>query len=146
MLRGWYTVAYQPENQPKWDDIRREIEDRSDPTKQADALHRLVLLSYSEQIPNHLYMPVIQYMGTTTDHRSTKLLFMFLENLETRNAQGKLRDEFILIIDAIRKRLLSDNEYIRVAAMRFLQKVNDPDVIVQLIPSLCSYFSWSSRS
>jgi hypothetical protein len=51
MIRGWFTVAYQPAKQPKWDEIRKTLMDRSDPAGQANALEQLVLLSDTENIP-----------------------------------------------------------------------------------------------
>lgn len=133
MIRGWFTIAYQPDQQPKWDAIREKLMDRSRPSNQADALKQLVLLSYSETIPPHLLMPIIQYTATTNDHRVIKLLLIFLENCDTRDSTGKMRPEFLLIIDAIRKLLLHPNEYIRGAALRFLYKVNDIEVLQQLL-------------
>jgi coatomer subunit beta len=133
MLPGWFTVAYQPERQAKWDEIRKSLMDRSDPSTQASALEQLVLLSYTESIPPHLLMPVIQYTATTHDHRVIKLLLMFLENCETRDAMGQLRPEFILIGDALRNFLLHPNEYVRGAVLRFLYKVNDPELLRQVL-------------
>lgn len=133
MIRGWFTIAYQPEKQPKWDEIRKQLMDRSYPVNQAKALEQLVLLSYSETIPPHLLMPVVQYTATTSDHRVIKLLLIFLENIDTRDSMGKMRPEFILITDAIRKLLLHPNEYIRGAALRYLYKTNDKEILSQLM-------------
>jgi len=136
MLRGWFTLYYQPEKQPKWDSIRTELMNRSNPAGQAAALEQLVLLGYSESIPPHLLMPVIQYTATTTDHRVIKLLLLFLETIETRDSRNEIRPEYILITDAIRKLLLSPNEYVRCSALRFLYKMNDVDILQQLLPPI----------
>ena len=136
MLKGWFSVHYQPEKQPKWDALRNDLMDRKDPAKQANALEQIVLLSFSEAIPPHLLMPIIQYTATTIDHRVIKLLFLFLENVEIRDARGEIRPEFILITDAIRNFLLSHNEYVRIAAMRFLYKLNDRDLCQQLLSAI----------
>ncbi|KAK8891666.1 hypothetical protein M9Y10_028886 [Tritrichomonas musculus] len=141
MIRGWFTIAYQPEKQPKWDEIRKRLMDRSNPMNQASALEQLVLLSYSETIPPHLLMPVVQYTATTSDHRVIKLLLIFLENCDTRDSMGKMRPEFILITDAIRKLLLHPNEYIRGAALRFLYKVNDTEILSQLMSPILTNLS-----
>lgn len=132
MIRGWFTVAYQPNNQPKWEELRSQIMTRNDPSIQAKALEQLLLLSYSESIPPHLLMPIVQYTATSKDHRVIKLLLLFLESIETRTTNGDLRPEFVLIIDAIRNMLISPNEYVRVASLRFLQKVQDKEIISQL--------------
>ena len=133
MIRGWFTVAYQPEKQPKWDEIRTAIMDRENTKGQADALQQLVLLSYTENIPPHLLMPVVQYTATTHDHRVIKLLLMFLENCDTRDAMGELRPEFILITDALRNFLLHPNEYVRGAVLRFLYKISDRQMLAELL-------------
>jgi coatomer subunit beta len=129
MLRGWFTLAYQPERQAKWDEIRKFLMERSNPSVQVGALEQLVLLSYTETIPPHLLMPVIQYTATTHNHRVIKLLLMFLENCDTRDAMGQMRPEFILIGDALRNFLLHPNEYVRGAVLRFLYKVNDLELL-----------------
>ena len=136
MLKGWFSVHYQPEKQPKWDALRKDLMQRNDPDKQADALEQIVLLSFSEAIPPHLLMPIIQYTATTMDHRVIKLLLLFLENVEIRDARGEMRPEFILITDAIRKLLTSPNEYVRGAAIRFLYKMNDSDICQQLLSDI----------
>lgn len=133
MIRGWFTVAYQPEKQPKWDEIRKALMDRENTEGQAKALEQLVLLSYSETIPPHLLMPVVQYTATTHNHRVIKLLLMFLENCDTRDAMGQMRPEFILITDALRNFLLHPNEYIRGAVLRFLYKMTDREILSQLL-------------
>ena len=133
MIRGWFTIAYQPDKQPKWDEIRSMLMNRSNPSLQADALEQLVLYSYSETIPSHLLMPVVQYTATSNDHRVIKLLLLFLENLDTRDSLGKMRPEFILITDAIRKLLLHPNEYVRGSALRFLYKISDKEILYQLL-------------
>lgn len=133
MIRGWFTVAYQPEKQPKWDEIRKALMDRENTKGQAEALEQLVLLSYTENIPPHLLMPVVQYTATTHDHRVIKLLLMFLENCDTRDAMGELRPEFILITDALRNFLLHPNEYVRGAVLRFLYKIDDRQILTELM-------------
>lgn len=138
MLKGWFSVNYQPDKQPKWDDLRKQLTNRNEPAKQAEALEQIVLLSFTESVPPHLLMPIIQYTATTMDHRVIKLLFLFLENIEIRDARGEMRPEFILINDAIRKFLLSPNEYVRGAAIRFLYKINDHDILQQLLSAVIS--------
>lgn len=138
MIRGWFTVAYQPEKQPKWDQIAKDLKTLQNPKIQANALKELVLLSYTENIPPHLLMPVIQYTATSHNHQVIKYLLMFLENIDTRDSNQKLKPEFILIIDAIRNLLLHPNEYIRGAALRFLYKVNDREILSQLLTPILS--------
>ncbi|KAH0793843.1 coatomer subunit beta-1-like [Histomonas meleagridis] len=133
MIRGWFTLAYQPDKQPKWNEISKDLKSLQSPEIQARALEQLVLLSYSETIPQHLLMPVVQYTATSHNHRVIKLLLMFLENVDTRDSSGKMRPEFILIIDAIRNLLLHPNEYVRGAAIRFLYKINDIEILSQLL-------------
>jgi coatomer subunit beta len=142
-LKGWFSVHYQPEKQPKWDALRNDLIQRNNPEKQAEALQQIVLLSFSEAIPPHLLMPIIQHTATTMDHRVIKLLLLFLENVEIRDARGEIRAEFILITDAIRKLLTSPNEYVRGAAIRFLYKLNDSDICQQLLSDIIKNLSHS---
>ena len=146
MLRGWFTVSYQPDKQPKWETIRNDLMNRSNPQAQADALEQLVLLSHSETIPPHLLMPVIQYTGTTHNHRVIKLLLLFLENIDTRDNKNEIRAEYVLITDAIRNLLLSPNEYVRCAALRFLYKMNDVDILQQLLSPILQNLEHNNES
>jgi coatomer subunit beta len=65
-----------------------------------------------------------------------------LENIDTRDSFNQIRSEFILITDAIRNLILHPNQYIRVAAMRFLFKLSDLDILQQLISPLIQNLSY----
>ncbi|KAK4705492.1 coatomer subunit beta, partial [Phenoliferia sp. Uapishka_3] len=48
---------------------------------------------------------------------------------------GKLKQEMILVCNAIRNDLQHPNEYIRGATLRFLQKIREPELLEPLIPT-----------
>lgn len=51
---------------------------------------------------------------------------------------GKLKQEMILVCNAIRNDLQHPNEYIRGATLRFLQKIREPELLEPLIPTVRS--------
>jgi coatomer subunit beta len=52
-----------------------------------------------------------------------KLLFLFWEVIEKTQANGKIREEFILVCNSLRKDLIHPNEYVRGRTLRLLTKL-----------------------
>ncbi|CAO3622895.1 unnamed protein product [Cunninghamella blakesleeana] len=61
-----------------------------------------------------------------------------LGNCPKTKPNGKLKEEFILVCNALRNDLQHPNEYIRGATLRFLCKIKEADVLEPLVPSVRS--------
>lgn len=80
-------------------------------------------------------MPIIQFVLPSKNKHIKKLLHFYWEICPKLDENGKLKQEMILVCNAIRNDLQHPNEYIRGATLRFLQKVREPELLEPLIPS-----------
>lgn len=81
-------------------------------------------------------MPIIQYVLPSKNKQLKKLLHFYWEVCPKYDESGKLKQEMILVVNAIRNDLQHPNEYIRGATLRFLQKLSkDAELLEPLIPT-----------
>ncbi|KAG9054126.1 coatomer subunit beta [Serendipita sp. 407] len=80
-------------------------------------------------------MPIIQFVLPSKNKQLKKLLHFYWEVCRKKDDQGKLKQEMILVCNAIRNDLQHPNEYIRGATLRFLQKIKEPELLEPLVPT-----------
>ena len=68
-------------------------------------------------------MPVLTNLQRLNDHDIKKILFLYWEVIEKTNIDGTLKEELILACNALRKDLLSPNEYVRGRTLRLVSKI-----------------------
>ena len=117
-------------------EIKAELESGDGPAK-ADAMRRAIsLLLNGEPLP-HLFITVVRYVQSCDDHAVQKLLLLYLETVDKRDAAtGKVLPEMILICQNLRNNLQSPNEYIRGVTLRFLCRLAEPELLEPLVPSI----------
>ncbi|CAD6254491.1 unnamed protein product [Miscanthus lutarioriparius] len=117
-------------------EIKAELESGDGPTK-ANAMRRAIsLLLNGESLP-HLFITVVRYVQSCDDHAVQKLLLLYLETVDKRDAAtGKALPEMILICQNLRNSLQSPNEYIRGVTLRFLCRLTEPELLEPLVPSV----------
>lgn len=120
---------------PKWDEIEGGLTISAKTEVQISSLRKLIQYSVSgEKIPEAALMGVITNLSASKNHDVKKLLYLFYEICETRDRKGNLKPEFRLICDGIRKDLTHPNEYIRAAALRFMSRFHEKELINTLVP------------
>ena len=93
----------------------------------ADGLMRILgSMVNDENYPQDLMMSAIHNLTIVDDINVKKLLFLFWEIIEKQNPNGKIKDEFILVCNSLRKDLESPNEYVRGRVLRLLTKLPHP--------------------
>ncbi|KAH8924967.1 ARM repeat-containing protein, partial [Atractiella rhizophila] len=82
-------------------------------------------------------MPVIQYVLPSKSKQLKKLVHFYWEVCPKYEdgKEGTLRQEMILVCNAIRNDLQHPNEYIRGATLRFLQKIREVELLEPLVPT-----------
>eukprot|EP00397_Hematodinium_sp_SG-2012_P002217 GEMP01002223.1.p1 GENE.GEMP01002223.1~~GEMP01002223.1.p1 ORF type:complete len:987 (+),score=213.77 GEMP01002223.1:112-3072(+) len=95
--------------------------------KKVEGLEQLILhMLNGEPYPNML-MQVIRFCITSNidyNHRVKKLLFIYLEVVEKTNPEtGELKEEMILVCNALRNDLMHANEFVRGSTLRLLCKM-----------------------
>merc|ERR1719473_2146229 len=70
-----------------------------------------------------LLMVIIRFVVTVNHHRIKKLLMIYWELVEKTQENGELKEEMILVCNALRNDLMHPNEYVRGATLRLLCKM-----------------------
>ncbi|KAI5474319.1 coatomer protein complex, subunit beta [Pseudohyphozyma bogoriensis] len=115
-------------------DLRAALEKGSDDLK-LETLRRIIISTLNGQPQPTLLMPIIQFVLPSKSKHIKKLLHFYWEICPKLDENGKLKQEMILVCNAIRNDLQHPNEYIRGATLRFVQKLREPELLEPLIPT-----------
>lgn len=96
------------------------------------ALKILVKMIANDDNYPRLIMQVLQYLQMQQDHEIKKILFLYWEIVEKTKIDGTVKDEMILACNALRKDLLSPNEYIRGRTLRLISTISIKSVLENL--------------
>ncbi|KAK1403711.1 Coatomer subunit beta [Heracleum sosnowskyi] len=107
-----------------------EVEAKIDGMKKA-----IMLLLNGENLPQ-LFITIVRYVLPCEDHTVQKLLLLYLEIIDKKDAKGQVLPEMILICQNLRNNLQHPNEYIRGVTLRFHCRMNEMEIIEPLIPSV----------
>ncbi|KAJ7273107.1 coatomer protein [Mycena rebaudengoi] len=120
---------------PGAQELRQALEKGSDDVK-IDTLRKIIISTINGNAQPTLMMPIIQYVLPSRNKQLKKLLHFYWEVCPKYDENGKLKQEMILVVNAIRNDLQHPNEYIRGATLRFLQKIaKDAELLEPLIPT-----------
>ncbi|KIM19845.1 hypothetical protein M408DRAFT_334243 [Serendipita vermifera MAFF 305830] len=130
-----YTVVQDDGSEvPSSQEMRSALEKGSDELK-IETLRKIIITTLNGNDQPNVLMPIIQFILPSKNKQLKKLLHFYWEVCRKKDEQGKLRQEMILVCNAIRNDLQHPNEYIRGATLRFLQKIKEPELLEPLIPS-----------
>ncbi|EJD48341.1 coatomer beta subunit [Auricularia subglabra TFB-10046 SS5] len=130
-----FTVVFDDSGEmPSTQELRQSLEKGSDDAK-IDTLRRIVVATLNGNPQPTLLMPIIQYILPSKNKALKKLLHFYWEVCPKYDDNGKLKQEMILVVNAIRNDLQHPNEYIRGATLRFLQKIHDSELLEPLVPT-----------
>ncbi|KIY64902.1 coatomer protein [Cylindrobasidium torrendii FP15055 ss-10] len=131
-----YTVVFESGGEyPITQELRTALEKGSDEVK-LDTLRRIVISTMNGNSQPALMMPIIQFVMPSRNKQLKKMLHFYWEVCPKYDEQGKLKQEMILVVNAIRNDLQHPNEYIRGATLRFLTKIaKDAELLEPLIPT-----------
>lgn len=115
-------VYYEKGVPPTSEELSKKLENKKDSVK-AEALQELILLMINGESYPKLLMTVIRFVVTSNDHQVKKLLMIYWEIVEKCKENGDLKEEMILVCNALRQDLMHPNEYIRGATLRLLCKM-----------------------
>ncbi|PWN44690.1 putative SEC26 [Ceraceosorus guamensis] len=114
----------------------RAILQKADDDLKLDVLRRIIVATLNGSPQPSLLMPIIQYVLPSRSKPLKKMLHFYWEVCPKYDDQGKLKQEMILVCNAIRNDLQHPNEYIRGSTLRFLQKIREPELLEPLIPTI----------
>nr|ODN92299.1 coatomer beta subunit [Cryptococcus depauperatus CBS 7855] len=122
-------------DQPSLVDLRNALQKGSDEVK-LETMRRIIISTLNGQNYSTLLMPIIQYVMPSRNKQLKKILHFYWEVCPKLDDNGKLKQEMILVVNAIRNDLQHPNEYIRGATLRYLQKVRESELLEPLIPTI----------
>ncbi|PKC13486.1 putative SEC26-coatomer complex beta chain of secretory pathway vesicles [Rhizophagus irregularis] len=131
-----YTIIHQDDSsdQPSLQELKTALEKGSEEAKIETMKKILVTMLNGEPLPQIL-MHVIRFVMPSKSKALKKLLHFYWEICPKTNPDGKLKQEMILVCNALRNDLQHPNEYIRGATLRFLCKLREPELLEPLLPS-----------
>ncbi|KAL0064237.1 coatomer subunit beta [Marasmius tenuissimus] len=131
-----YTVVFDSTvDYPSAQELRQSLEKGTDEAK-IDTLRKIIVSTINGNPQPTLIMPIIQFVMPSRNKQLKKLLHFYWEVCPKYDENGKLKQEMILVVNAIRNDLQHPNEYIRGATLRFLQKIaKDAELLEPLIPT-----------
>ena len=100
------------------------------------ALKTLIKMISNDDNYPRLLMPVLTNLQLIQDHDIKKLLFLYWEVVEKVNLDGTVKDEITLACNALRKDLLSSNEYIRGRTLRLVSKIAIKSILENLVQAV----------
>ncbi|CAN1124130.1 Coatomer subunit beta-1 [Linum perenne] len=114
----------------------KEALEGNDVAAKIDGMKKAIsLLLNGENLPQ-LFITILRYVLPSEDHTIQKLLLLYLEIIDKKDASGKLLPEMILICQNLMNNLQHPNEYIRGVTLRFLCRIHEAEIIDPLIPSV----------
>ncbi|KAK5956151.1 coatomer subunit beta [Knufia fluminis] len=119
-------------DQPSQQDLKTQLEKGSDETKRETMKRILTIMLNGDPMPN-LLMHIIRFVMPSKDKQLKKLLYFYYEICPKLDANGKLKQEMILVCNGIRNDLQHPNEFIRGNTLRFLSKLREPELIEPLL-------------
>ncbi|CDO92370.1 unnamed protein product [Kluyveromyces dobzhanskii CBS 2104] len=133
-----YTLVYDPNpNRATYTvtDFQKALEKGSDAEKIETMKRVLVTMLDGNSLPD-LLMHIIRFVMPSKNKQLKKLLYFYWEIVPKLDHEGKLKQEMILVCNAIQHDLQHPNEFIRGNTLRFLTKLREVELLEQMVPSV----------
>lgn len=135
-LENAYSLVHQDNTAdvPSMSELRTQLEKGTDESKVETMKRILTVMLNGDPMPQ-LLMHIIRFVMPSKYKPLKKLLYFYYEICPKLDAQGKLKQEMILVCNGIRNDLQHPNEYIRGNTLRFLCKLREAELIEPLLSS-----------
>ncbi|EEA05784.1 coatomer beta subunit protein, putative [Cryptosporidium muris RN66] len=120
---------------PSSNELQKRLENPDDMEK-CRALQELIIWMIHGEAYKRLLMTVIRYVVQSTSHKVKKYLQLYWEIVEKCDNDGNLKEEMILVCNALRNDLQHPNEYIRGSTLRLLCNLRFLKIIQPLIEAI----------
>lgn len=133
-LENAYSLVHQDNaaDVPSQNDLKTALEKGNDEQK-IETMKRILSIMLNGDPQSGLLMHTIRFVMPSKSKPLKKLFYLFLEVCPKYDAQGKLRQEWILVCNAIRFDLQAPNEYVRGNTLRFVTKLRDAELVEPLL-------------
>ncbi|KAF2018887.1 coatomer subunit beta [Aaosphaeria arxii CBS 175.79] len=133
-LENAYSLVHQDNSAdvPSQNELKQSLEKGSDEQK-IETMKKILSIMLNGDPQSGLLMHIIRFVMPSKSKPLKKLMYFFFEVCPKYDAQGKLRQEWILVCNAIRFDLQAPNEYVRGNTLRFLCKLRDAELVEPLL-------------
>jgi len=80
-----------------------------------------------------MIMTVVQHAMRVDSKEMKKLLMIYWESIEKTNPDGSIKDEMVMLCNALRNDLLSPNEFVRARTLRLVSKMKYREMMDTLL-------------
>ncbi|KAK7567878.1 adaptin N terminal region-domain-containing protein [Phyllosticta citricarpa] len=129
-----YSLVHQDNaaDQPTLQELKTQLEKGTDDTK-IDTMKRILTIMLNGDPMPGLLMHIIRFVMPSKSKPLKKLLYLYYEICPKHDANGKLKQEWILVCNGMRFDLQHPNEYIRGNTLRFVCKLRDAELVEPLL-------------
>eukprot|EP00698_Gefionella_okellyi_P020701 TRINITY_DN6540_c0_g1_i1.p1 TRINITY_DN6540_c0_g1~~TRINITY_DN6540_c0_g1_i1.p1 ORF type:complete len:969 (+),score=240.95 TRINITY_DN6540_c0_g1_i1:62-2908(+) len=120
---------------PNIQELRQKLMQKKVSEKVAAMKQIITMINNGENL-SQLFMTIIQQVSPEKDHNLRKLLLLYFEVIEKRGPDGKLKQEMILVCNALLTFLNHPNEFVRGSTLRFLCKLHEPELVENLLKAI----------
>ncbi|EGV66613.1 coatomer subunit beta [Yamadazyma tenuis] len=133
-----YTLVYDPNSattKTSVNEFKNLLEKGKDDAK-IEAMKRILITIINGDPMPDLLMHIIRFIMPSKNKELKKLLYFYWEVCPKLAEDGKLRQEMILVCNAIQRDLKHPNEFIRGNTLRFLGKLKEAELLETLVPNV----------
>ncbi|KAL5115211.1 coatomer subunit beta [Pleosporales sp. CAS-2024a] len=133
-LENSYSLVHQDNaaDVPSQNELKQALEKGNDEQK-IETMKKILSIMLNGDPQTGLLMHIIRFVMPSKSKPLKKLMYFFFEVCPKHDAQGKLRQEWILVCNAIRFDLQAPNEYVRGNTLRFVTKLRDAELVEPLL-------------
>lgn len=132
-LKACYLIIdYDVQSPPNSTEIAKLLEKGSEEEK-IDAMKTLILMILSDEHFPRMIMTVVQHAMRVDSKEMKKLLIIYWETIEKTNPDGTIKDEMVMLCNALRNDLLSPNEFVRARTLRLVSKMRYREMMDTLL-------------
>ncbi|CAI5755834.1 unnamed protein product [Candida verbasci] len=137
MSDSGYTLIYEPNTASKTSvsEFKNLLEKGKDDVKVDTMKKILITMLNGDPLPD-LLMHIIRFVMPSKNKELKKLLYHYWEVCPKLDSNGKMRQEMILVCNAIQRDLQHPNEYIRGNTLRYLTKLKEAELLETLVPNV----------
>ncbi|EUD66430.1 hypothetical protein C922_03064 [Plasmodium inui San Antonio 1] len=121
-------------------EIQKKLESQN-VEKKIEGMEHLIFNIIQGEPYGNMLMCVIRFIVPHKDHRLKKLSHIFFEVVDKCNSDGSLKEEMLLVCNALRNDIISPNEYVRGSTLRLLSKIKNLKIIDPLIEAITKNLS-----
>ena len=125
-------IDYDVQSPPSSGEIAKLLEKGTEEEK-IDAMKTLILMILQDEHFPRMIMTVVQHAMRVDSKDMKKLLMIYWESIEKTNPDGTIKDEMVMLCNALRNDLLNPNEFIRARTLRLVSKMRYREMMDTLL-------------